>query len=104
MDSVVQTGGRPSASQMRVQKGEHARLSMCAPKGPSAGQGQSGGVLVAQSNDPHGVTHDAKGRLISGVKTLRTAKTIDNDGRLYVATGAGVEILSSQGGTSAQSQ
>jgi gluconolactonase len=34
---------------------------------------------------------------LGGIKTFADGMTIDNDGRLYVATGAGVEILSSLG-------
>ena len=34
---------------------------------------------------------------LGGIKTFADGMTIDNEGRLYVATGAGVEVLSSQG-------
>lgn len=34
---------------------------------------------------------------LGGVKTFADGMTIDNDGRLYVATGAGIEVLSPQG-------
>jgi len=34
---------------------------------------------------------------LGGVKTFADGMTIDNDGRLYVATGGGVEVLSAQG-------
>ena len=34
---------------------------------------------------------------LGGVKTFADGMTIDNDGRLYVATGGGIEILSPQG-------
>jgi len=34
---------------------------------------------------------------LGGVKTFADGMTIDNDGRLYVATGGGVEVLSPQG-------
>ena len=34
---------------------------------------------------------------LGGVKTFADGMAIDNDGRLYVTTGAGVEILSAQG-------
>jgi len=35
---------------------------------------------------------------LGGVKTFADGMTIDNDGRLYVATGGGIEVLSPQGG------
>lgn len=34
---------------------------------------------------------------LGGVKTFADGMTIDNDGRLYVATGGGIEVLSPQG-------
>ena len=34
---------------------------------------------------------------LGGVKTFADGMTIDNDGRLYVATGGGVEVLSAEG-------
>jgi gluconolactonase len=34
---------------------------------------------------------------LGGVRTFADGMTIDNDGRLYVATGGGVEVLSEQG-------
>jgi len=34
---------------------------------------------------------------LGGVKTFADGMTIDNDGRLYVATGGGIEVLSEQG-------
>ena len=34
---------------------------------------------------------------LGGIKTFADGMTIDNEGRLYVATGAGVEVLSPQG-------
>ena len=34
---------------------------------------------------------------MGGVKTFADGMTIDNDGRLYVATGGGVEVLSPLG-------
>lgn len=34
---------------------------------------------------------------LGGIKTFADGMTIDNDGRLYVATGGGVEVLSAQG-------
>ena len=34
---------------------------------------------------------------LGGVKTFADGMTIDNDGRLYVATGGGVEVLNAQG-------
>jgi gluconolactonase len=34
---------------------------------------------------------------LGGVKSFADGMTIDNDGRLYVATGSGVEVLSPQG-------
>ena len=34
---------------------------------------------------------------LGGIKTFADGMTIDNDGRLYVATGGGVEVLSPQG-------
>jgi gluconolactonase len=34
---------------------------------------------------------------LGGIKTFADGMTIDNEGRLYVATGAGIEVLSSQG-------
>jgi sugar lactone lactonase YvrE len=34
---------------------------------------------------------------LGGVKTFADGMTIDNDGRLYIATGGGVEVLSAQG-------
>jgi gluconolactonase len=34
---------------------------------------------------------------LGGIKTFADGMTIDNDGRLYVATGAGIEVLSPQG-------
>jgi gluconolactonase len=34
---------------------------------------------------------------LGGIKTFADGMAIDNDGRVYVATGAGVEVLSSQG-------
>jgi gluconolactonase len=34
---------------------------------------------------------------LGGIKTFADGMTIDNDGRLYVATGGGVEVLSEQG-------
>ena len=34
---------------------------------------------------------------LGGIKTFADGMTIDNEGRLYVATGAGVEVLSAQG-------
>jgi hypothetical protein len=85
-------------------------------------------VLVAESNESHGVTEDAKGRLmiiawdiqpdglvlnrrpfgtvmgrstrdngLGGVKSFADGMTIDDDGRLYVATGGGVEVLGPEG-------
>jgi gluconolactonase len=46
------------------------------------------GVLEGRSNRDNG---------LGGIRTFADGMTIDNDGRLYVATGAGVEILSSRG-------
>ena len=34
---------------------------------------------------------------LGGIKTYADGMAIDNDGRLYVATGGGVEVLNSQG-------
>ena len=34
---------------------------------------------------------------LGGVKTFADGMTIDNEGRLYVATGGGIEVLSPQG-------
>jgi gluconolactonase len=34
---------------------------------------------------------------LGGIKTFADGMTIDNDGRLYVATGGGIEVLSEQG-------
>ena len=34
---------------------------------------------------------------LGGIKTFADGMTIDNEGRLYVATGAGIEVLGSQG-------
>ena len=34
---------------------------------------------------------------LGGIKTFADGMTIDNEGRLYVATGAGVEVLSPKG-------
>jgi len=34
---------------------------------------------------------------LGGIKTFADGMTIDNEGRLYVSTGAGVEVLSPQG-------
>ena len=34
---------------------------------------------------------------LGGIKTFADGMTIDNEGRLYVATGAGIEVLSPQG-------
>ena len=46
------------------------------------------GVLEGRSSRDNG---------LGGIRTFADGMTIDNDGRLYVATGAGVEILSSRG-------
>ena len=46
------------------------------------------GVLEGRSNRDNG---------LGGIKTFADGMTIDNDGRVYVTTGAGVEILSSGG-------
>jgi gluconolactonase len=46
------------------------------------------GTLEGRSNRDNG---------LGGVKTFADGMTIDNEGRLYVATGAGVEVLSPQG-------
>jgi gluconolactonase len=34
---------------------------------------------------------------LGGVKTFADGMTIDNEGRLYVATGGGIEVLSAKG-------
>jgi gluconolactonase len=46
------------------------------------------GTLTGRSNRDNG---------LGGVKTFADGMTIDNDGRLYVATGGGVEVLSPNG-------
>lgn len=46
------------------------------------------GTLIGRSTRDNG---------LGGVKTFADGMTIDNDGRLYVATGGGVEVLSAQG-------
>ena len=46
------------------------------------------GTLEGRSNRDNG---------LGGVKTFADGMTIDSEGRLYVATGGGVEVLSSEG-------
>jgi gluconolactonase len=46
------------------------------------------GTLTGRSNRDNG---------LGGVKTFADGMTIDNEGRLYVATGGGIEVLSPQG-------
>jgi gluconolactonase len=46
------------------------------------------GTLTGRSNRDNG---------LGGVKTFADGMTIDNDGRLYVTTGGGVEVLSPEG-------
>lgn len=46
------------------------------------------GTLTGRSNRDNG---------LGGIKTFADGMTIDNDGRLYVSTGGGVEVLSAQG-------
>jgi gluconolactonase len=46
------------------------------------------GMLTGRSTRDNG---------LGGVPTFADGMTIDNDGRLYVATGGGVEVLSEQG-------
>ena len=46
------------------------------------------GMLTGRSTRDNG---------LGGVKTFADGMTIDNDGRLYVATGGGIEVLSPQG-------
>jgi gluconolactonase len=46
------------------------------------------GTLLGRSTRDNG---------LGGVKTFADGMTVDNDGRLYVATGGGVEVLNAQG-------
>ena len=46
------------------------------------------GTLTGRSNRDNG---------LGGIKTFADGMTIDNEGRLYIATGGGVEVLSEQG-------
>jgi gluconolactonase len=64
--------------------------------------------LIAWTIDPGGLVRDRRpfGRLqgrskrnngLGGIPTFADGMTIDSQGRIYVATGAGIEVLSSQG-------
>src|SRR5712691_42409 len=71
--------------------------------------GDSNGIhIIAWDIQPNGLVRNRRnfgtleGRStrdngLGGIKTFADGMTIDNEGRLYVATGAGVEVLSPQG-------
>jgi len=71
--------------------------------------GDSNGIhIIAWDIQPNGLVRNRRtfgtleGRStrdngLGGIKTFADGITIDNEGRLYVATGAGVEVLSPQG-------
>jgi gluconolactonase len=72
------------------------------------GSDSNGSEIIAWDIQPDGLVRQRRafgsltGRStrdngLGGIRTFADGMTIDNDGRLYVATGGGVEVLSEQG-------